>query len=120
MGSKVHNQFFQDLNILFYGYQIYLFSCHSINISVKFFTVFIKIFILWSEVPDVLLFAPTLLAYGGTYANVIDVPIETILPFEFLLVWEDQRWIEELKYSYNFAFSYTCDYHYNNSWKAHK
>jgi hypothetical protein len=27
--------------------------------------------------------APTLLAYGGTYANVTDVPIETILPFAF-------------------------------------
>jgi hypothetical protein len=27
--------------------------------------------------------APTLLAYGGTYANVIDVPIENILPFAF-------------------------------------
>jgi hypothetical protein len=28
--------------------------------------------------------APTLLAYDGTYANVTDVPIETILPFAFL------------------------------------
>jgi hypothetical protein len=27
--------------------------------------------------------APTLLAYGGTYANVTDVPIENILPFAF-------------------------------------
>ena len=27
--------------------------------------------------------APTLLAYGGTYANVNDVPIENILPFAF-------------------------------------
>jgi hypothetical protein len=27
--------------------------------------------------------APTLLAYGGTYANVTDVPIEIILPFAF-------------------------------------
>ncbi len=27
--------------------------------------------------------APTLLAYGGTYANVNDVPIEIILPFVF-------------------------------------
>jgi hypothetical protein len=25
--------------------------------------------------------APTLLAYGGTYANITDVPIENILPF---------------------------------------
>jgi hypothetical protein len=28
--------------------------------------------------------APTLLAYGGTYANITDVPIENILPFAFL------------------------------------
>jgi hypothetical protein len=27
--------------------------------------------------------APTLLAYGGTYANITDVPIENILPFVF-------------------------------------
>ncbi len=27
--------------------------------------------------------APTLLAYGGTYANITDVPIENILPFAF-------------------------------------
>ncbi len=27
--------------------------------------------------------APTLLAYGGTYANVYDIPIENILPFAF-------------------------------------
>ena len=27
--------------------------------------------------------APTLLAYGGTYANDNDVPIENILPFAF-------------------------------------
>ncbi len=27
--------------------------------------------------------APTLLAYGGTYAHVNDVPIENILPFAF-------------------------------------
>ena len=27
--------------------------------------------------------APTLLAYGGAYANVNDVPIENILPFAF-------------------------------------
>ncbi len=27
--------------------------------------------------------APTLLAYGGTYANISDAPIENILPFEF-------------------------------------
>jgi hypothetical protein len=27
--------------------------------------------------------APTLLAYGGTYANVDDIPIENILPFAF-------------------------------------
>ncbi len=27
--------------------------------------------------------APTLLAYGGTYANVNDVPIENILPFAY-------------------------------------
>ena len=27
--------------------------------------------------------APTLLAYGGTYVNVTDVPIENILPFLF-------------------------------------
>ncbi len=27
--------------------------------------------------------APTLLAYGRTYANVNDVPIENILPFDF-------------------------------------
>jgi hypothetical protein len=27
--------------------------------------------------------APTLLAYGGTYANVNDIPIENILPFAF-------------------------------------
>jgi hypothetical protein len=27
--------------------------------------------------------ASTLLAYGGTYANVTDVPIENILPFAF-------------------------------------
>jgi hypothetical protein len=26
---------------------------------------------------------PTLLAYGGTYANVNDIPIENILPFAF-------------------------------------
>jgi hypothetical protein len=35
-------------------------------------------------VPDFLLYAPALLAHGGTYANIIDVPIETILPFAFL------------------------------------
>jgi hypothetical protein len=28
-------------------------------------------------------FAPTWLAYGGTYANITDVPIENILPFAF-------------------------------------
>jgi hypothetical protein len=28
--------------------------------------------------------APTLLTYGGTYANITDVPIENILPFAFL------------------------------------
>ena len=28
-------------------------------------------------------FTPTLLAYGGTYANVNDVPTENILPFAF-------------------------------------
>jgi hypothetical protein len=28
-------------------------------------------------------FAPALLAYGGTYANITDVPIENILPFAF-------------------------------------
>ena len=28
--------------------------------------------------------APTLLAYGGTYANITDLPIENILPFSFL------------------------------------
>jgi hypothetical protein len=28
--------------------------------------------------------APTLLAYGGTYANITDVPIANILPFAFL------------------------------------
>jgi hypothetical protein len=27
--------------------------------------------------------APRLLAYGGTYANVTDIPIENILPFAF-------------------------------------
>jgi hypothetical protein len=27
--------------------------------------------------------APTLLAYGGNYANVNDVPVENILPFAF-------------------------------------
>ncbi len=27
--------------------------------------------------------APTLLAYGGTYANITDVPMENILPFAF-------------------------------------
>ncbi len=27
--------------------------------------------------------APTLLAYGSTYANITDVPIENILPFAF-------------------------------------
>jgi hypothetical protein len=27
--------------------------------------------------------APTLLAYGGTYAHVTDIPIENILPFAF-------------------------------------
>ncbi len=27
--------------------------------------------------------APTLLAYGGTYANVNDVPIEDTLPFAY-------------------------------------
>jgi hypothetical protein len=27
--------------------------------------------------------APTLLAYGATYANITDVPIENILPFAF-------------------------------------
>jgi hypothetical protein len=27
--------------------------------------------------------APTLLAYGGTYVNITDVPIENILPFTF-------------------------------------
>ncbi len=27
--------------------------------------------------------APTLLAYGGTYANVNDIPIENILPLAF-------------------------------------
>jgi hypothetical protein len=27
--------------------------------------------------------APTLLAYGGTYGNITDVPIENILPFAF-------------------------------------
>ncbi len=26
---------------------------------------------------------PTLLAYGGTYANVNDIPIKNILPFAF-------------------------------------
>jgi hypothetical protein len=34
-------------------------------------------------VPDFLLSAPTLLTYGGTYSNVADVPIETILPFAY-------------------------------------
>jgi hypothetical protein len=35
--------------------------------------------------------APTLLAYGGTYANITDVPIENILHLLFLLVLEDQK-----------------------------
>ena len=39
--------------------------------------------------------APTLLAYGGTYANVTDVPIENILPFTFPF-W-DWRSKKELK-----------------------
>ncbi len=30
--------------------------------------------------------APTLLAYGGTYANITDVPIENILPFAFFCI----------------------------------
>jgi hypothetical protein len=34
-------------------------------------------------VPDFLLSALTLFAYDGTYANIIDVPFETILPFAF-------------------------------------
>ncbi len=34
--------------------------------------------------------AATLLAYGGTYANITDVPIENILSL-FLLVLEDQK-----------------------------
>jgi len=35
--------------------------------------------------------APTLLAYGGNYANVNDVPIENILPFTFPFGTEDPR-----------------------------
>ncbi len=28
-------------------------------------------------------YAPTMLAYGGTYANITNVPIENIFPFAF-------------------------------------
>jgi hypothetical protein len=49
--------------------------------------------------------APTLLAYGGTYANITDVPIENILPFAFPFGFRGPKRNKECKYPFNFAFS---------------
>jgi hypothetical protein len=44
-------------------------------------------------------FAPTLLAYGGTYANITDVSIENILPFAFPFVIGGQKMKQKVELS---------------------
>ncbi len=62
--------------------------------------------------------APTLLAYGGSYTNNVEMKDEIFCHLHFLLILEAQRWNEGWKSPLNFAFRCTCNFCCNNLWKS--
>ena len=62
--------------------------------------------------------APTLLAYGGTYANLKEINIKNILSFAFCFGIGGPKMKEKVKVSYKLCIQLYIKHPCGNSWKA--